>query len=418
MAQEITISSKYKPLANLSTRYAIITGGRGSGKSFAIATIILAKTFQFKGKTILFTRYTLTNAESSVMPEFTDKIDRGNLWGHFTKSGNEITNTDTGTKILFRGIKTSTGINTAALKSIPNLVLWVNDESEELVDEVTFDTIDLSIRDKNEHCEVWLVLNPADIGHFIYRKFFAPYNVDGGYNGIVDDVTYIHTSYFDNLTNLSQDYIDRAERLKCTDLEKYKHIWLGEWSANKDGLIYPHWQEITEAEYPRHLPQWYGLDWGYKDPTAVVGMCYDPLTATLYFRQVACLHESVPADVGGIIVTDAASFGMRPSDAVIYCDSANPAGRDELRRGFSLNAVDADKRDKNFRIAWLRAFSVKYVGDGIKREQKLYSYVPSKYDKSVFTSTPQDGNDHYLDAANYGSFTHLHSQGIMSERHE
>ena len=36
-------------------------------------------------------------------------------------------------------------INTAALKSIPNLVLWVNDESEELGDEQTFDTIDLSV---------------------------------------------------------------------------------------------------------------------------------------------------------------------------------------------------------------------------------------------------------------------------------
>jgi thymidine kinase len=36
---------------------------------------------------------------------------------------------------MFRGIKTSSGINTAALKSIPKLKMWVNDESEELVDE-------------------------------------------------------------------------------------------------------------------------------------------------------------------------------------------------------------------------------------------------------------------------------------------
>lgn len=393
-----------------------MTGGRGSGKSFAIATILLARTKQYKGKTILFTRYTLTNAEVSIMPEFKDKIERVGLQAHFNVSGNTITNLDTGTSILFRGIKTSSGINTAALKSIPNLVLWVNDESEELVDEQTFDTIDLSIRDTEEHCEVWLVLNPADIGHFIYRKFFAAYGVDGGFNGIKDDVTYIHTSYKDNRENLSQDYIDRAERLAVADPDKYAHLWLGEWSKNKDGLVYPDWQEISEAEYPTTLPQWYGLDWGYKDPTAVVRVCYDPLTATIFIHQVAMMHESVPADVAPVIVADAERFGMRPQDALIYCDSANPAGRDDLRRGFSLNAVDADKKDRNFQVAWLRAFRVKYIGADIKKEVSVYSYEPSKYDKTVYTSTPQDGNDHLLDACRYACFSHLHRIGVITDR--
>lgn len=414
----IELCPKYQPLADLHTRYAVITGGRGSGKSFAIATILLAKTFAYKGKTILFTRYTLTNAETSVMPEFTDKIDRGNLQGYFHKSGNEITNLLTETKILFRGIKTSSGINTASLKSIPDLVLWVNDESEELVDETLFDTIDLSIRDKETPCQVWLVLNPADIGHFVYRRFFAPYDVDGGFNGVRDDVTYIHTSYKDNEANLSQDYIDKAERLKVADPDKYAHLWLGEWSKNKEGLIYPHWQEIPPEEYPTNLPVWYGLDWGYKDPTAVVRVCYDPLTATIYIGEVACLEESVPADVAPLIIADARKFGLRPADTLIYCDSANPAGRDELRRGFSLNAVDADKRDKEFQVSWLRAFRVKYCGKGIRREVRLYSFEPSKYDKSIYTSKPQDGNDHFMDGSRYATFTHLHRLGIMSERHE
>lgn len=415
---ELTLCEKYKPLVRLSTRYAVVTGGRGSGKSFAIASILLARTNQYKGKTILFTRYTLTNAEVSIMPEFIDKIERGNLQEHFHQSGNTITNLDTGTSILFRGIKTSSGINTAALKSIPNLVLWVNDESEELVDEQTFDTIDLSIRDTDEHCEVWLVLNPADVGHFIYRKFFAAYGVDGGFNGVRDDVTFIHTSYLDNLDNLSPDYVERAERLKVSDPDKYAHLWLGEWARNKDGLVYPDWIEISPEQYPNTLPQWYGLDWGYKDPTAVVRECYDPLTGTLYVRQVAMLHESVPADVAPVIIADAATFGYRPQDCIIYCDSANPAGRDELRRGFSLNAVDADKRDKNYQCGWLRAFRVCYCGADIKREVSVYSYEPSKYDKTVYSNTPQDGNDHQLDALRYAAYTHLHRMGVVTDKSE
>lgn len=417
MKTPLTLCDKYAPLADLRTRYAVITGGRGSGKSFAVASLLIALTDspRYAGKTILFTRYTLTNAETSIIPEFVDKIERGNMERDFARSGNCITNTRTGCNIIFKGIKTSSGVNTAALKSIPNLVLWVNDESEELTDEVTFDTIDLSIRDRDVPCQVWLVLNPADISHFIYRRFFAAYGVAGGWNGVRDDVTYIHTDYHDNADNLPPDYIDKAERLRRTDPSKYAHIWLGEWAMNRDGLIYPDWEPIAADEWPDGLPQWYGLDWGYTDPTAVVRECYDPVTGTLYVRELAAMHGSIPADVAPVIIADAQAIGYRPGDCLIYCDSANPAGRDELRRLFSLNALDADKRDKNYQISWMRGFRVKYIGDGIAREVKLYSYQPSKYDRSIFTSTPQDGNDHFMDAARYGAYTHLQRLGAKRE---
>jgi phage terminase large subunit len=152
-------------------RYKIITGGRGSGKSYSTATLILLESDNDDG-TILYTRFTLKNAEQSIFPEFEDKIDELGWRGKFHKSGNDYINLESGAKILFRGIKTSDGINTAALKSIPKLKMWVNDESEELVDENIFNTIDLSIRDAKYKLQIWLILNPSDINHFIYRKFF------------------------------------------------------------------------------------------------------------------------------------------------------------------------------------------------------------------------------------------------------
>ena len=50
--------------------------------------------------------------------------------------------------ILFRGIRTSAGNQTASLKSLQGISTWVLDEAEELIDEDIFDTIDLSIREK------------------------------------------------------------------------------------------------------------------------------------------------------------------------------------------------------------------------------------------------------------------------------
>ena len=144
----IKLHYRFQPLVTSDARYKIITGGRASMKSYSTATLILLESDKDDGA-ILYTRYTLTNAEQSIMPEFNDKINELGWAGKFHKQGNDLINLESGGRIMFRGIKTSNGINTAALKSIPKLKMWVNDESEELVDERIFDTIDLSIRDKH-----------------------------------------------------------------------------------------------------------------------------------------------------------------------------------------------------------------------------------------------------------------------------
>lgn len=413
------IHPRYEILKKIPTRYAIVTGGRGSGKSYAIATRLLEKTESFENKTILFTRYTMVNAETSIMPEFFDKIGKWGLSGNFRKSGNDIVNLRTNTRILFRGIKTSTGINTAALKSIPNLVLWVNDESEELVDEITFDTVDLSIRDQNEHCEVWLVLNPSDINHFIYRRFFKSNGVlqvvDTPEGLVKDDVTYVHTTYKNNKAHLPQEYIDKAEKMRDTNPDKYNNIWLGQWAKNKEGLIYHGWEEISEAEYPSLLPQWYANDWGYSnDENALVRMCYDPARGILFVREVAYKKGMLVPDVAKAICEDAATIGYQPQDCIVYCDPARPENRDQLRVNYSISAVNGENKDKVGRIGYLQGFKVKYVGANIGNEVSTYSWQPNPKDRSVYSDKPQDGGDHLMDSINYGC-THLRRMGVTNE---
>lgn len=390
-----------------SVRYVIVEGGRGSAKSFHASTALEAHTFQDRYD-ILFTRYTMTSANISIIPEFTEKIDLLNHGQHFEVKRDEVRNTQGGS-ILFRGLVQGSKNQTARLKSIPNLKIWVLDEAEELTSETTFDTIDLSLRKEGVHCQVWLVLNPQTIDHWIYRRFHLG-------NGIgqlepntcttIGDTCIIRSTYEIN-DHLDAAFVARAERMKESNYDKYANIFLGEWSTKKEGLVYPDWEEITDAEYPTSLPQWYGLDWGYTDPTAVVRMCFDPLTRTLYLREVVAAHASIPADIAPLLLADAQAMGLSAGGTLVYCDSANPAGRDELRRQYSINAQGADKRDREYQVSWLRAFKVKYVGAGIKKEVKEYSFIPSSFDESVYTNKPQDGNDHFMDAIRYGAYTHL-----------
>jgi len=111
------INEKFKPLFLDDSRYFVLTGGRGSMKSFSVTTFLLLLTYENE-QTILFTRYTLTSADISIIPEFIEKIEIANLENDFAITKNEIINLKTGSKILFKGIKTSSGTQTASLKSI------------------------------------------------------------------------------------------------------------------------------------------------------------------------------------------------------------------------------------------------------------------------------------------------------------
>jgi PBSX family phage terminase large subunit len=220
----------YQPLFQVpvKTRYFLVTGGRGSGKSFAISLFLLNLTYE-EGHVILFTRWTLTSAYISIIPEFIEKIEALNAEKDFEITSQEIINTKTGSKILFRGIKTSQGTATANLKSIQGVTTWCLDEAEEITDEDVFDRIDLSVRALNHPNRVILVMNPSYKSHFIYERWIKAKR---------SDTTYIHTTYIQNKPNLSQSFIDQAERLKRSNSVRFNHLFMGEWLEDAEGLLW------------------------------------------------------------------------------------------------------------------------------------------------------------------------------------
>jgi PBSX family phage terminase large subunit len=227
---KIQIIDKYEPLflEHPESRYYLITGGRGSGKSWALSMFLLNLTYE-SNHVILFTRYTLVSAFISIIPEFISKIELMNKESDFEITQSEIINKRTGSKILFRGIKTSQGTNTANLKSIANVTTWVLDEAEELVDENIYDRIDLSIRSIDNPNRIILVMNPSYKSHWIYKRYVSNKRID---------TTYIHTSYLDNINNLSDSFIEAAERSKRENITRYNHLFLGYWLEDAEGMLW------------------------------------------------------------------------------------------------------------------------------------------------------------------------------------
>ena len=227
---KIKILDKYESLflEIPETRYYLVTGGRGSGKSWTLALFLLNLTYE-ENHVILFTRWTLVSAFISIIPEFILKIELMGKDDDFEITQSEIVNRHTGSKILFRGIKTSQGTNTANLKSIAGVTCFVLDEAEELVDQDVFDRIDLSIRSKERPNRVILVMNPSYKSHWIHKEFIIKER---------KDTTYIHTTYLDNKENLSESFLQQAERTRQENLHRYEHLFLGKWLDDAEGMLW------------------------------------------------------------------------------------------------------------------------------------------------------------------------------------
>ena len=160
----------------------------------------------------------MVSAHLSIIPEFLEKIGLLGYEKIFSVNKAEVLNLKNNSDILFRGIKTSAGNQTASLKSLTGVSNWVLDEAEELIDEDIFDTIDLSIREKNIQNRVILILNPVTKEHWIYKRFFEDKGVEDGFNGVRGNVCYIHSTYLDNKENLSESFLERIRSIKHNNL--------------------------------------------------------------------------------------------------------------------------------------------------------------------------------------------------------
>ena len=240
---QIKFSKKYKPLFQLLTgKYpevdtVIITGGRGSAKSFVIACLALTA-LVYHAWNVLYTRFTNVSIIDSIKPEVDDKIELLQLSDYVTSTTSHIEHN--GNRIAFKGIKTGSKQQTANLKSLFGFNLFVIDEAEETPDFETFEKVFLSIRSKDKRNITILILNPTTSMHWIYEHFFEKKGVEGGSNLVKDNVMYIHTTYKDVPREyLAPNILKYYERMQIDEPQKYEQIVGGGWITEPEGVLLP-----------------------------------------------------------------------------------------------------------------------------------------------------------------------------------
>lgn len=400
---QIAINKAYAALWRPKTRYILMTGGRGSAKSYSLALWACDAISRHKDWRMLYTRYTLTAANISIIPEFQAKTELLGIDSDIEATKHYIKHKGTGSDIMFSGIKTSSGNQTARLKSIPKLNVFIVDEAEEFTDERAFDTIDESIRRNDAPNIVILVMNPQTVDHWIYGRWFEGHtryvSIDGFQVPISThpDVTHIHTTYHTTKHFLDSVYLDNIERLKQTNPDKYAHRFLGRWLERAEGAVFTDWME---GEFDTSLPYAYGLDFGYfPDPLAMVKCAIDKKRRIIYLHEEMYATQMSTEDVKRK-VKDIAG-GKTP----VICDTSEPRLLSEMQH-YQINAQKADKGPDSV-LNGIRAIQdfkivVTQSSQNLKRELNLYQWSDKK--KSV----PIDAHNHGCDSFRY-AFTFLNA---------
>lgn len=393
----------YHPLYEDQEKFIIlITGGRGSGKSFNASTFIERLTFEMTPvekivHQILYTRYTMVSAGMSIIPEMMEKIELDGTTKYFKTTKTDIVNKMTKSRIMFRGIKTSSGNQTAKLKSIQGITTFVCDEAEEWTNEEEFDKIMLSIRKKGIQNRIIIIMNPCDSNHFIYKKYIEKTHkfveIDGVQVQISThpNVLHIHTTYFDNLENLSPEFLKEVEDMKANNPEKYAHVVIGRWADVAEGAVFKKWGIVKE--FPRECKKvGIGQDFGFtNDPSAAVrcGIIDNRLYVDELFYETDMLSSAI-------------ANRLKPFSMKVFADSQDPRLIQEIKnRGVNIYPVDKFPGSIKAGIDKIKDMEFFVTERSYNLITELRKYVWDKDKDGNYINEPVDEYNHLMDAIRY-----------------
>ncbi|HET8839737.1 MAG TPA: phage terminase large subunit [Flavobacteriaceae bacterium] len=416
----IVTQPQFAPLYNSDKKIILLTGGRGGAKSFNAATFVERLTFEI-GHKILFTRYTMTSAEISIIPEFLTKIELEKTQRYFRATKRDIINIGSGSRIMFRGIKTSHGNQTANLKSIEGLTTFVVDEAEEWVSEEDYDKILLSIRKKGVKNRVIIIMNPSDANHWVYDKYIKDTHKVVEIEGVDvqisthPQVEHIHTTYLDNLEYVDKDFLTEIKDIKEKSIQrsikesqnepdpikreklrrklfnssKYAYKIIGRWASQAEGVIL----EYTEGSFDDTLPFCFGQDYGFSnDPTTLVKLAIDNKRKKIYWKE----YIYAPG-----LTTDQIyqrNFAVTGKRELIMADGHEDRLVVELRKK-GLNIIGYTTPPNGIRKGLITMQDYEHIVDpesaNIKNEFNNYVWSDKK------AGIPIDDHNHLIDAGRY-----------------
>jgi phage terminase large subunit len=209
------------------SRYKILYGGRGSGKSWGVARALIAKAVQEPTR-VLCAREMQNSIADSVIALLSDQIKAMGLDSFFDVQRTAIYGKN-GSEFSFAGLKH----NVTSIKSFEGVdICWI--EEGQAVSKSSWEVLIPTIRKPGS--EIWVTFNPDLDTDETYKRFVVSPPV----NAIVRKVNWDDNPWFPNVLK------DELDQLKAKDPDSYLNVWEGHTRQMLDGAVYAN--ELRKAQ--------------------------------------------------------------------------------------------------------------------------------------------------------------------------
>ena len=377
-------NSVYVPYYMNTSRYLVLYGGAGSGKSVFVGQKIVYRILTESNHKFLVARKVEATMRESARAEIIGAIKSMGVDSLFkysdTPTGEMTISCVNGNKIIFRGLD-----NKEKLKSIKDITgLWLEEASDFTLDDFT--QLDLRLRGKHitNYKQVILSFNPVSSTHWLKTRFFDTQDADA---------TVLHTTYKDNRF-LDDKYIATLEKLKHTNYTYYQVYALGKWGVLK-GIIYTNYTIIDEMPKDTPIHRW-GQDFGFNNPSATVEIKIDG--NNLYINQLLYETQLTNTQLMHKLKTNYPHLLKIKG----YLDSAEPARiADFEKAGFDVLPA---LKDVTAGIDKVQSFNIFVTKNSVDVINELDLYVWKLDRNNEPLDEPLKENDHSLDAVRYATF--------------
>lgn len=373
-------------------RYKVFYGGRGSGKSWAVARALIAIADYGKAR-ILCCREVQNSIRDSSYQTLKDMAERMGLANCFTFKDAEIVHNGTGSRFIFSGLLR----NENSIRSKEGIdICWIEEASS--VSQRSWDVLTPTIRKPGS--ELWLTFNPLTVDD--------PTNVfleNPPPNALVRKVNYADNPYFPEVLR------EQMEWDKQNDFEKYLHVWEGYPLTISDAQVFKGRfvvEPIPDDLWKKADRLFFGADFGFaRDPSTLVRcfiyenrlyIDYEAYGVGVEIDELPQLYRSVPGS----------------DQWPIKGDSARPETISYLRRhGYNIDGAEKWPDSIEEGINFIKSFDKVVIDPRCKHtadEFRLYSYKTDRLTDEVLPVI-LDKNNHTIDALRYAMVDYIKARG-------
>lgn len=212
-----TNNDTFLPLLFCRSRFLVMCGGGGSGKSIFAGRKILERCTTEPGHRVLVVRKTAKSLQESCFRQLKTQANE-----HYARTLSGISQNPmrirfrNGSEIIFSGLD-----DVEKLKSIHGItMIWIEEASE--ISEFDFNQLNIRLRDKCPYYhQIIVTFNPISITHWLKKRFFDR----------SDPRATTHRSSYKDNRFLSEENIKTLEDFRETDEYYYMVYCLGEWGV-------------------------------------------------------------------------------------------------------------------------------------------------------------------------------------------